>query len=56
MTSSSRLAQASGTAYCSRPPQGYYFSRPVTALKVTELLRVGRVEPATGHRLTSSAA
>jgi hypothetical protein len=28
----------------------------VTALKVTELLRAGRVEPATGHRLTSSAA
>jgi len=38
--------------------QGYYFSRPVTALKATELLREGRVEPAAGpmRRLTSSAA
>ena len=38
--------------------QGYYFSRPVTALKVTELLRAGRIEPASGplRRLTSSAA
>jgi diguanylate cyclase (GGDEF)-like protein len=38
--------------------QGYYFSRPVTALKATELLREGRVEPATGplRKLTSSAA
>jgi diguanylate cyclase len=38
--------------------QGYYFSRPVPALKVTELLRTGRIEPASGplRRLTSSAA
>jgi EAL domain-containing protein (putative c-di-GMP-specific phosphodiesterase class I) len=38
--------------------QDYYFSRPVTALKASELLRVGRVEPATGplRRLASSAA
>ena len=38
--------------------QGYYFSRPVTALKATELLREGRVEPASGplRKLTSSAA
>ena len=38
--------------------QGYYFSRPVTALKATELLRAGRIEPASGavRRLTSSAA
>jgi diguanylate cyclase len=38
--------------------QGYYFSRPVTALKATELLREGRVDPAAGplRGLTSSAA
>jgi len=38
--------------------QGYYFSRPVPALKATELLREGRVEPAASpmRRLTSSAA
>ena len=37
--------------------QGYYFSGPVTALKASELLRVGRIEPATGAlRLTPSAA
>jgi diguanylate cyclase (GGDEF)-like protein len=38
--------------------QGYYFSRPVTALRATELLREGRVEPAASpmRRLTSSAA
>jgi EAL domain-containing protein (putative c-di-GMP-specific phosphodiesterase class I) len=37
--------------------QGYYFSRPVTALKASELLRAGRIEPATGAlRLTPSAA
>jgi EAL domain-containing protein (putative c-di-GMP-specific phosphodiesterase class I) len=38
--------------------QGYYFSRPVPALKATELLRAGRVEPAASPmpRLTSSAA
>ncbi len=37
--------------------QGYYFSRPVTALKVTELLRAGRIEPQAGplRRLTSAA-
>jgi EAL domain-containing protein (putative c-di-GMP-specific phosphodiesterase class I) len=38
--------------------QGYYFSRPVTALKATDLLREGRVGPAAGplRGLTSSAA
>jgi diguanylate cyclase (GGDEF)-like protein len=38
--------------------QGYYFSRPVTASKATEMLRAGRIEPETGamRRLTSSAA
>jgi diguanylate cyclase (GGDEF)-like protein len=38
--------------------QGYYFSRPVTALKASELLRAGRIEPATGalRRMTPSAA
>lgn len=36
--------------------QGYYFSRPVAVLTATELLRVGRVERATGSRLASSAA
>lgn len=38
--------------------QGYYFSRPVPALKAAELLRAGRIEPASGllRRLTSSAA
>jgi EAL domain-containing protein (putative c-di-GMP-specific phosphodiesterase class I) len=37
--------------------QGYYFSGPVTALKASELLRAGRIEPATGAlRLTPSAA
>ncbi|HEV7462868.1 MAG TPA: hypothetical protein VGN85_03025 [Methyloceanibacter sp.] len=38
--------------------QGYYFSRPVTALEATGLLRAGRVEPAAGplRGLTSSAA
>jgi len=37
--------------------QGYFFSRPVTALKVTELLRAGRIEPQAGplRRLTSAA-
>jgi hypothetical protein len=47
-----RFLMGAGCEYA----QGYYCSRPVTALKVTELLRAGRVEPATGHRLTSSAA
>ena len=38
--------------------QGYYFSRPVTALKATELLREGRIEPMTGpvRKIASSAA
>ena len=38
--------------------QGFYFSRPVTALVATELLRAGRIEPATGplRRVASSAA
>jgi diguanylate cyclase (GGDEF)-like protein len=38
--------------------QGYYFSPPVPALKATELLKAGRVEPASGplRRLASSAA
>jgi diguanylate cyclase (GGDEF)-like protein len=38
--------------------QGYYFSRPVTMLKATELLRAGRIEPKADplHRLASSAA
>jgi EAL domain-containing protein (putative c-di-GMP-specific phosphodiesterase class I) len=38
--------------------QGYYFSRPVTALKATDLLREGRVGPAVGplRGHTSSAA
>ena len=38
--------------------QGSYFSRPVTALKATDLLREGRVGPAAGplRGLTSSAA
>jgi EAL domain-containing protein (putative c-di-GMP-specific phosphodiesterase class I) len=38
--------------------QGYYFSRPVTVLKATELLRDGRIQPQTGSMrgLTSSAA
>jgi diguanylate cyclase (GGDEF)-like protein len=38
--------------------QGYYFSRPVPAAKATELLRAGRIEPASAppRRLTSSAA
>ena len=36
--------------------QGYYFSRPVTAQKVTELLRAGRIQPETGARIASSAA
>ena len=37
--------------------QGYFFSRPVTALKATELLRAGRIEPQAGplRRLTSAA-
>jgi EAL domain-containing protein (putative c-di-GMP-specific phosphodiesterase class I) len=37
--------------------QGYYFSRPVPAAQVAELLRVGRIEPQTGplRRLTSAA-
>jgi EAL domain-containing protein (putative c-di-GMP-specific phosphodiesterase class I) len=47
-----RFLMGAGCEYA----QGYYFSRPVTALTVTELLRAGRVEPATGRRLTSSAA
>ena len=29
--------------------QGYFFSRPVTAQKATELLRAGRIQPATGR-------
>ena len=37
--------------------QGYYFSRPVTAQKATELLRAGRIQPAGGApRIASSAA
>jgi EAL domain-containing protein (putative c-di-GMP-specific phosphodiesterase class I) len=38
--------------------QGYYFSQPVTAQKVSELLRAGRIEPepAASSRLASSAA
>jgi diguanylate cyclase len=36
--------------------QGYYFSRPVTAQKATELLRAGRIQPAAGARIASSAA
>jgi EAL domain-containing protein (putative c-di-GMP-specific phosphodiesterase class I) len=38
--------------------QGYYFSRPVTALKATDLLREGRVGPADAplRGLTSWAA
>ncbi len=36
--------------------QGYYFSRPVTAQTATELLRAGRIQPATGARIASSAA
>jgi EAL domain-containing protein (putative c-di-GMP-specific phosphodiesterase class I) len=36
--------------------QGYFFSRPVTAEKATELLRAGRIQPATGPHLASSAA
>jgi diguanylate cyclase len=38
--------------------QGYYFSRPVTALKATELLRAGRIVPDTDaiRPLASSAA
>ena len=36
--------------------QGYYFSRPVTAQKATELLRAGRIQPETGARIASSAA
>jgi EAL domain-containing protein (putative c-di-GMP-specific phosphodiesterase class I) len=38
--------------------QGFYFSRPVTALIATELLRNGRIEPAAGplRRVKSSAA
>ena len=38
--------------------QGYYFSRPVTVLKATELLRAGRIEPRADplRRLASSAA
>ncbi|MGZ8401063.1 MAG: EAL domain-containing protein, partial [Methyloceanibacter sp.] len=37
--------------------QGYYFSRPVPAAQVAELLRAGRIEPQTGQlrRLTSAA-
>jgi diguanylate cyclase (GGDEF)-like protein len=37
--------------------QGYYFSRPVPAAQVAELLRAGRIEPQTGplRRLTSAA-
>jgi EAL domain-containing protein (putative c-di-GMP-specific phosphodiesterase class I) len=36
--------------------QGYYFSRPVTAQKATELLRRGRIQPASGTWFASSAA
>jgi len=38
--------------------QGYFFSRPVTAQKASELLRMGRIQPATpsAPRLASSAA
>jgi EAL domain-containing protein (putative c-di-GMP-specific phosphodiesterase class I) len=38
--------------------EGCYFSRPVPALQAAELLRAGRIEPATSplRRLTSSAA
>jgi EAL domain-containing protein (putative c-di-GMP-specific phosphodiesterase class I) len=38
--------------------QGYNFSRPVTVLKATELLRAGRIELKADplRRLTSSAA
>jgi predicted signal transduction protein with EAL and GGDEF domain len=38
--------------------QGHFFSRPVTVLKATELLRAGRIEPKADplRRLTSSAA
>jgi EAL domain-containing protein (putative c-di-GMP-specific phosphodiesterase class I) len=38
--------------------QGFYFSRPVAASHARELLRAGRVEPATGQlrRVASSAA
>jgi EAL domain-containing protein (putative c-di-GMP-specific phosphodiesterase class I) len=39
--------------------QGFYFSRPVTALIATELLRNGRIEPAAAgplRRMKSSAA
>jgi diguanylate cyclase len=39
--------------------QGFYFSPPVTAIKATELLRAGRIEPAAAaaaRRFTSSAA
>jgi EAL domain-containing protein (putative c-di-GMP-specific phosphodiesterase class I) len=36
--------------------QGYFFSRPVKVERATELLREGRIEPATGPRLATSAA
>ena len=38
--------------------QGYYFSRPVTALRAGELLRDGRIEPgaASVRKVSSTAA
>jgi EAL domain-containing protein (putative c-di-GMP-specific phosphodiesterase class I) len=36
--------------------QGFYFSRPLTSAKATELLRAGRLDPATDARIASSAA
>jgi EAL domain-containing protein (putative c-di-GMP-specific phosphodiesterase class I) len=38
--------------------QGYFFSRPVPAQQASELLRAGRIEPASAPppRLASSAA
>ena len=47
-----RFLVASGCEHA----QGFYFSRPVPAKRATELLRIGRVEPASRTMRTSSAA